>query len=205
MKGKIFKIITIVLIILFVVFGKKYIDYLTLDYQSIVRDSLNTFYSSGDKKDLDPIIEILNDYDSDSQMIKNVQNYSIELIDNWFNYLSGKYYCDLTNLTSCELQKEEIDALATKIDLLYNYSAEEVTIILPSSYRDLTAKKSEIDTNLNKVISSPRAKDPLTSEEIRLNRCKVATDCECRNGMCSCSYRDDNKTYSISCVDTSNS
>ncbi len=203
MKKNIGKIIFIIFIILAVFMGKKYIDNKTFDYTEIVTNSLSSYFVSGSTNELKPIIELLEKYRKDEQMVYNIQTYSFEIVGSWYLYLDDKYYCDKNNLNSCKAQLEEFKTLSTRLNDLYNYkSSNNYTIILPSAYSNLKSEGEKKITALNKIVASPSSKNPYTSEEIRQRRCESAIDCEnCRDGICKCYYITEDKTRdSVMCV-----
>lgn len=203
MKKKIGKIIILVVIVCAILFGKSYIDNKTFDYTEIVSDSLSSYFISGNSSELKPIIDLLDKYKSDSKITYNIQSYSFEVVGSWYTYLDDKYYCDKNNLNSCKAQLEEFKLLAIRLNDLYTYKNNNgYSIILPSAYNNLKSEGEKKVAGLEKIVASPSAKNPSTSEEIRLSRCKSAIDCEsCREGLCKCYYITENKTRdSVMCV-----
>ncbi len=206
MKKNIGKLILLILVVVGIFFAKNYIDKKTFNYSEIVDGSLSSYYVSGAINDLKPIIELIEKYKKDEKMLYNIQTYSFEVVGGWYTYLDDKYICDKNNLNSCKAQLAEFKILTTKLNDLYTYrSSNSYTIILPSAYNNLKTEGEKKMSGLEKIIASPSAKNPYNSEEIRLQKCSKAVDCDgCRDGLCKCYYVNENKTReSISCKDTS--
>ncbi len=199
MKKKAIKIFLVILFVLGIFFGKRYIDSMTFDYTEIVNDSLSSYYVSGVINDLKPIVELLEKYNNDEKMRNNIQTYSFKIVGGWYTYLDGKYFCDRGNLNSCKIQFEEFNALSSKLTGLYNYKSKNgYTIILPSGFNNLKSEGDKKIAGLKKIIESPSAKNPSDSEEIRIKKCKVAVDCEgCRDGVCKCYYINENNNREV--------
>lgn len=189
------KIITVVILIAIIFIGKWFIDNKTIDYETIVSDSLSSFYINGKTTELKPIIDLLDKVSYDSDLRSEIQSYSQSIVHSWYTYLENKYLCTKSNLNSCLVKVEEYKLLNAKLKSLYDYKCKDnFTIILPSSYTNLSNTGEEQINALNKIIKSPSAKDPKNSEEIRNEKCNKAQTCEsCRDGLCSCTYIDENK------------
>lgn len=190
---KYLKFVFIGIIIALIFVGKNIIDKKAFDYKSMISESLNTYYVSNSVNDLNPIIEFLEKNKNNEVIRSDVQNYSYEIIANWFLYMDDKYTCDKSNLNSCKVQLEEFNALNVKLLNLFDKKCEDgFTIILPSAFNSLKNEVTKKITALNKVVASPSSKNPMDSEEIRLKKCLVAIDCNsCRDGLCKCSYVDE--------------
>lgn len=195
MKKNIIKIIFLVFVIAIIIGGKKYIDHKTFNYKEVVDQSITSYLVAGTTDKLEPIISILDKYANDATMKSNIQSYSYTLIGSWYTYLDGKYVCDKSNLNSCKVQLEEFNALDAKLQNLYSMKSKDgYTIIVTSAYNNLKSEGEKKISGLQKIVASPSAKNPLTSEEERLQKCMVAVDCEsCRDGVCKCYYLDENK------------
>lgn len=194
-KKKFTKIILLLLIVAAIFLGKKVIDYKTIDYKEIVTKGLTDFYVTGVTSHLDPIVDILNEYENDEKIRNEIQKYSVELVGGWFTYLDEKYLCDYSNLNSCKAQLADFQAFLIKLDNLYLKKCNDgFTIIIPSSYTNFKSELEKKIKDINTVISSPSARNPQNSEEIRLKKCLVAVDCDnCRDGLCKCYYVDSNR------------
>lgn len=189
------KLIYIVIIVAMIIGGKFLIDYKTFDVSDVVNKSLSTYYINSEKNELKPIVDLLEKYSDDEIKRENIQNLSSEIVASWFLYLDDKYLCDLSNLNACKTQLEEFNLLKDKLKVLYEYkSSDNFTIILPSIFDNLNTEADLKIADLNKKISNPNAKNPLTSEEIHNRKCMLAVDCtNCRDGLCKCYYLDENK------------
>ena len=189
------KLIYIVIIVAMIIGGKFLIDYKTFDVSDVVNKSLSTYYINSEKNELKPIDDLLEKYSDDEIKRENIQNLSSEIVASWFLYLDDKYLCDLSNLNACKTQLEEFNLLKDKLKVLYEYkSSDNFTIILPSIFDNLNTEADLKIADLNKKISNPNAKNPLTSEEIHNRKCMLAVDCtNCRDGLCKCYYLDENK------------
>lgn len=187
---KLGKFVVIILIVIMIILGKKIIDTKTFDYSEIVSDSLSSYYISGVTTDLKPIIELLDKYKNDDNIIQGIQTYSDNIVGGWYTYLDNKYLCDKSNVNSCRVQLDEFKVLSTRLNNLYTYkSSKGITIILPSVYNNLKYEGEKKITDLDKIVASPSAKSPSDSEEIRNKKCASAVDCEnCREGLCKCYY-----------------
>lgn len=195
MKKNVIKIIFLVFVVAIIIGGKKYIDNKTYPYKEIVDQSMTSYLLGGTTDDLDPIVSLLDKYTDDATMKSNIQSYCYAILGSWYTYLDGKYLCDKSNLNSCKVQLEEFNSLNTKLLNLYNVKSEEgYTIIVTSAYNNLKSEGEKKISGLEKIVASPSAKNPLSSEEQRLQKCMVAVDCEsCRDGICKCYYLDENK------------
>lgn len=202
MKKFIPKLFIIISIVLVVLIGKSVIDHKTVDYKTIVNESLMSFYVNGHVKELQPIIDLLEEYEDDDVIRADIQSSSLSIVGSWYTYLDEKYFCDISNLNSCKAQLDEFIILNNKLNNLYDFKCEDgFTIIIPSSYTNLKNQGIKKVEGLEKIIKNPSAKNPLTSEEIRLRKCLVAVDCDnCRDGVCKCYYIDEDKNREeISC------
>lgn len=202
MKKNIMKIITLLVFVSAILWGKGYIDEMTFDYTDIVNNSLSSYYASGVINDLKPIVELLEKYNGNEKIRSEIQTYSFNIVGGWYTYLDGKYFCDRGNLNSCKIQYEEFNSLSSKLTGLYNYKSKNgYTIILPSGYNNLKSEGDKKIAGLKKIIDSPSAKNPSDSEEIRAQKCKVAVDCEsCRDGVCKCYYiNESNGRETVTC------
>lgn len=187
-------IIMIILIVVTVFVGKKVIDFKTIDYSETVTKGLADYYVNGVITHLDPIVSILDEYEEETEIRNEIQVYSGEIVGSWVTYLDSKYMCDYFNLNSCKAQVAEFQSLLAKIDNLYmKKSSDGFTIITSSLYNNLKSQIEKKIKDINVVISSPSARNPQNSEEVRLKKCVASVECsDCRDGLCKCYYVDEN-------------
>lgn len=203
MKKAIFKIVIVVAFIGAIFGGKKYIDFRTFDYKPEVKDAITNYFVNDNRDGLDEILKILDKNKNNDNKRTEVQNYSYTLVGSWFTYVDQKYACDdttfRTNKNSCLVQLDEFKKLYDKLVVLYNYkSSEGYTIILPSYYNSLVSQVQKRIVDLEKKAKSSR--NPQTSEEERLEKCKKATECEnCRDGVCRCYYTSNGVREELTC------
>lgn len=190
MKKLIPKLIFIALFAAIMVGGKYVIDHKTYNFRDDVTEGLTKFFISGDTEDLEKIVGLLNTYVDDEEYRKSVQTYSADIVGSWFVYIDNKYYCSLSNKNSCVAQHDQFVALQEKLDILYEFKADDgYTIIVPSSYNNLKQEVGDKIVALTNVINSTSARDPQTIEQIRIKKCSLTNDCEsCREGTCTCYY-----------------
>ena len=187
-KSRLKFLIIFVVIFLSLFFGKKYIDFITFDYKPVVNESLAKYYISSDSQDLKPIKDLLEEYKGNASIIKKIQNYSYEQVGQWFLYIDNKYQCDKKNANSCVAQLAEFKKLVSKLELLYQVKGGGYFIISPNGYSQLKAEGDKKVENLTAVANNRTYESPENSETIYQNKCKNATDCNCREGICSCQY-----------------
>ena len=192
MKKILPKLLFLGLVVAIVLVGKHWIDVKTYDYRDEVNKSLTNYFINGNTKELNPIIDLLNEYQDDEEYRKEVQSYSAQIVGNWFVYIDNKYVCTLSNKNSCTVQFTEFVALLTKLETLYKCKAQDgYTIIVPSTYNSLKEQTTEKITLLQKAVANSNAKNPSNIEQIRVKKCQLATECEnCRNDACVCYYTD---------------
>ena len=201
-SGTIIKLIILVLIIVTIIVGKKVIDNKTYDFSSEVRESLNKYFSSGNTKDLDKIINIIDENEKDRAYVDRIEDFASEEVEKMYAYVSNKYLCDKNNLNACAQALEEIKELNKKIDDLYEYKSKEGSLIInPSTYKTLQRNGQEKEKNIESVIKSFASKNAPTSESIRLQRCEQAIECNCNNSSktCQCKYNTGKVTIPIVC------
>mgnify|MGYP007069875661 CR=1 FL=1 len=199
---KIGKLLIIILLVIIIIFGKKYIDGKTEAYAEIVRHSLNAFYISEKTDDLKPIITLMDKHIDDRDYINTVQDYASNEVEKWFMNTSGKYLCNRTNLNACPEALAEQKRTNLLLEMLYEYKTKDNnTIITPSTYQSLKRQGVQNQSSIESIIKSPTSKNAENSEEIRLKRCKLATECQCNNNnpTCSCKYTENNITYALVC------
>ena len=191
MKKRLIPILLLILIII----GKMIIDNKTINYKPIVKDSFSSYFIKGQAQELNPVIEILDKIKYDDNLRKEIQNYNLEIINSWLSYIDNKYICIKSNLNSCINQVEELKNLETRLKTLYSSKCQDgFTLILPSTYTNITNDLNTKIKALNKIIESPSAKELKNNEEIRKEKCNKAINCDsCRDGWCKCIYLDDNK------------
>lgn len=202
------KILFLVIIVVGVFLGKKFIDDYAVDSSTVINDSLRKYYVSGLSSDLEPILDLLEKYSSFDDKKQDIQVAAVEYIDDWYNYVQLKYLCDTSNLNACSTQLDEVDLIEQRIEVLYNTrTSDGITIILPSHYQALVTKVSQIKENITDVTDSKRSKNAKSSEDIRLERCSNVnlSNCSCYSSstFCTCSYTDANKnSISLYCENT---
>ena len=191
-RTKLFKRLAIFLVIfLILLFGKKYISCITVDYKSVVDEALSNYYISTNVSDLEPITELLNKYKKNAKIVKNIQNYSYEQIANWYFFIDKKYKCDENNLNSCVVQLQEFQLLNVKIKALKEVKGGGYFIILPNAYDELLNSSTTKITSLTSATRNKNYTSPDNSEAIYQKKCSsvnVDNDCDCRDGTCTCSY-----------------
>lgn len=192
MKKALPKILFILLIVGIIIGGKKIIDYKTSDYKEAVSESLTKYFINGNVEELKPVIELLEKYQKEEELRKEIQDYSLTIVGSWYTYLDNKYYCDNINLNSCIAQLAEFKVLNQKLTNLYQTKCEDgFTIIIPSSYTNLNKQGAIKVQGLEKVVNNPGSISPQDSEKIRKTKCATAVECSsCRENLCSCYYVD---------------
>ena len=195
MKKGIIKLIFVLLLVVLVIVGKNIIDKKTFKYEETVEKSLSSYMVSGNISELDPIIELLDDYANDDTIRNDIQSYSFNFLGNWYTYLDGKFKCDRYNLNSCKVQLDEFRAINNKLQGLYSLKSEEgYSIIVTSAYNNLSSEGNKKVEGLEKLVASPNIKNPDDYETERQEKCAVAVDCEsCRDGVCTCYYLDQDR------------
>lgn len=206
MKKHLPKLIFIGVLLAVIFGGKAFIDYKTIDYEAVVNEGISNFFISGDSKELDPVIELLDKYANDEEIRKEMQDYGLDVVESWIAYLDNKYYCDKSNLNSCIAQLSEFENLESKLQSLYATKGEKYTIISPADYKFYMDQIDAKLTSLEKVVESPVASSPYDSERIRITKCATATECtNCRDNICTCIYTDVDRTREeVSCFVLSN-
>ncbi len=185
-----------------IVFGIKYINRKTFDYTDTIRTGLNRYNITGDKKDLYAIVELMDDYEDDREYISKMEDYASKEIQKLYDYVNGKYLCDKNNLNACNQALEEMKTLVDRVEVLYAYkSGDGSDIINPSKYQSIKREGENRIKAIESVIKSYASKNALNSEEIRLQRCENATDCNCSNNnqTCQCSYSTQHVKIGIVC------
>ena len=91
MKKILPKLLFLGLVVAIVLVGKHWIDVKTYDYRDEVNKSLTNYFINGNTKELNPIIDLLNEYQDDEEYRKEVQSYSAQIVGNWFVYIDNKY------------------------------------------------------------------------------------------------------------------
>ena len=193
-RKKLIKKLVIFLIIFSIMFGgKKYIDYITVDYKTVVNESLAKYYVSTDAQDLEPIANLLTKYQKNANIVKNIQNYSYEKVGQWFLYIDDKYVCDKENLNSCIIQLKEFKYLMAKLELLAKVKGGGYFILQSTIYEALKAEgESKIErlttASKNKTYTSPENADA-KYQKICAD-VNVDNDCKCNtsDGTCTCTY-----------------
>ncbi len=206
MKGKgigtIVKILIIVAVIATVIIGKKIIDNKTYDFTSEVKTSLNKYFASGNTKDLDKIIKLIDANEKDRDYIGRLEDFASEEVEKMYTYISDKYLCDKNNLNACEQALVEVQNLNQKIEDLYEYKSKDGSVIInPSTYKTLQRNGQEKEKNIESVIKSYASKNAPDSENIRLEKCEKATDCNCNasSKTCQCKYTIGKSNFTLVC------
>lgn len=191
MKKFIPKIIVVAVILAVIFGGKAFIDYKTIDYKSIVNEGISNFFISRDTNDLEPIVELLDKYANDEDIRKEMQDYSLDVVESWIVYLDSKYYCDKNNLNSCIAQLDEFESLYDSFTTLYDTKGKSYTIIAPGDYTFYNTQIDQKIKALKKIVDSPVSSSPHDSERIRITKCATASECtSCKDNICTCIYTD---------------
>ena len=94
MKKFLPKLIFIICLVGVIIGGKKYIEYKTEDYTEVVSKGISKYFVTGDTKELKPIIKLLEKYEKDEVIRKDIQEYSLDIVGSLYLYLDNKYFCD---------------------------------------------------------------------------------------------------------------
>lgn len=188
LKKRIFTLVKFIVIFIIMFFGRNYIRYITVDYKSVVDSSLTGYYVTGDTSKLMPIAELLNEYKKNAKIVDSVQSYSYQKVTDWFTSLDDKYLCDKNNKNSCLVQLDEFKFLVKKLNELYNVKGGGYSIIAPKGYSALKEAGEQKIEALNAISRNQNYQNPSNSEVIYQNKCNNATDCDCRDGICKCTY-----------------
>lgn len=195
------KIVFLGVIIALIVFGKQYIDKKTFKYEEVVDKSINEYFIYSDPTKLNDLKNLLDNYSDDESTTYDIQAYSGKVVWDWLTYIDNKYSCDRSNKNSCQVQLEEFQSLNNLINTFYNIKSKKgLTLMLKSTYSNIATQITGKITGLEKTIKSPSAKNPLDSEQVRQKKCAAVQDCSnCRDGVCTCTYIDGNRTEEIRC------
>lgn len=191
MKKKIiFVIAGIVLVILFFVGGRSFYLNKMLNYNAIVKDTINLYYVTEKTADLEPISELFEKYKGNDEVRNKIQEYSYEMVNDWFVYYTTKTVCDINNSNTCKAMASELEQLLPKISKLYNYrEIDGYTIISDAAFELLESQINKKIEDIDNILKDPNAKRPLNEAEIRENKCNSTNDCtNCRDGVCTCTY-----------------
>ena len=200
--GSYIKIFIIIAFFLTIIIGKKVIDSKTYDFTEDVRTSLNRYYVTGDKRDLDKIVDIMDKYENDRDYIGRLEDYASKEVEKMYNYISGKYLCDKKNKNACPQALDELNKLNDKIDVLYNYKSKGGSdIINPSTYNSLNRLGEQKTQQMESIIKSFATTNAPSSEDVRLVRCEKAVECNCNNNSptCSCKFNTDKVSITLTC------
>ena len=113
--------VIVALVIAFIFWFKNLYKNNMVDYKAKVGEALDTYYVSGNTKDLKPIMDYFIEYEKNVKIKEDIQSFSYDEISKWVNYVDEKYICTVDNLNSCELQLDEYNELLTKIERLYTF------------------------------------------------------------------------------------
>lgn len=164
------------------------------NYKDISKTAINNYYVSGEVDDLKSIPELFKKYKKKEEIKQDIQKYNYSLITEWFLFLDNKYICNVENMNSCKIKKNEYNSLIEKVNNLYNYrNIEGYTIISKTDYKNLIDDLNKKIESMNDTIKDPNAKRPLNEVEKKEEKCNSTNNCsECRNGICICTYLDEN-------------
>lgn len=196
------KLVFIGAIIATIFLGKDFIDKKTFKYEDTVNKTITNYFISGNTSELKPLQDLLDSYKPDDNIVYNIQTYSNDNIWSWFEYVDGKYTCNKANLNSCQVQLEEFKILQSRLNSLYSAKSPKNnhTLMLQSSYNNISSEVKKKLTDIEKIINSPSAKNPSDSEQIRQKKCSVVQDCtNCRDGVCTCTYVSEGRSEEIKC------
>ena len=195
-KQKLIKAISsgafILVVVSFVWFGKWLIDYKTFDYKATIHEALEKFYVSSQVSDLDPIVDLMDAYEKEEEIVNKIQVYVANEVGKWYTYVDSKYTCDKTNKMACAAQLEEFNILNTKLGVIHGVKANAGIIIDPKGYVDLSAQGTKKVKTLKSTVLSAGSSNPLNSQELYEKRCNSTTECEnCRDLTCKCYFIDE--------------
>jgi len=189
---KFIKLGILLVIVLVVVFGARYIKYITVDYESIIDSSLTKYYVSDNTQDLNEIKDLLETYKKNPKMIQNIQSYTYSKVGDWLSFTYDKFVCDSRNFNTCLAKLDAFNKLLKKIDSMYTVKGGGYFVISTNGYQELKTKGNKVVDELTAVSRNRGSySSPQNSETIHSNRCKVAKDCSnCNNntGVCVCKY-----------------
>jgi hypothetical protein len=198
-KQKITKLIStgafLLVVVSFVWFGKWLIDYKTFDYKATTLDALEKFYVSNQVSDLDPIVDLMDAYEKEEEIINKIQVLVANEVGKWYTYVDSKYTCDKTNKMACATQMEEFNILNTKLGVIHGVKSKAGRIIIdPKGYVELSAQGTKKVKTLKSTYLSAGSTNPLNSQEIYEKRCNEVSECEnCRDLTCKCYFIDEDK------------
>lgn len=178
--------------------------YLTqmVNYKAAVEDAIDTYSYSEQVSDLAPIADLFKKYKNHEKIKDEIQAYSYELVNEWYEYLINKYVCDLNNVNSCKLMLSELEDFEPKIDKLYNYrEIDGYTVISKNTYTNLMTKLDKKIKEIDAIIKDPSATRPLNEAEIKDKKCNATSVCSnCRDGVCTCTYtNEDGSKEDLTC------
>ncbi len=201
-------VLVVALIVAFIFWFRGFYKNNMVNYKAKVGESLDSYYVSGDTKDLKPIMDYFIEYENNIKIKEDIQSYSYDEISKWVNYLDEKYVCTVDNLNSCELQLNEYNEVLAKIERLYTFKEVQgykvITNRAHSSIIDDLKKKISYN---EEIISSVNAKAPMNEDEIRKDKCNKTNDCSnCRgnngiNNVCTCVYINNGVREEVLCKD----
>ena len=174
-----------------------------VDYKAKVGESLDSYYVSGNTKDLKPIMDYFVEYENNVKIKEDIQSFSYDEVSKWVNYVDEKYICSVDNLNSCELQLSEYNELLTKIERIYSFKeVQGYKVITNRAHTSITDDlKKKIAYN-EEIVSSVNAKSPMNEDDIRKDKCSKTNDCSnCRGTVCTCTYIDNGVREDVLCKD----
>ena len=199
-KLKIKKLISkaafLALIISIVWFGKWFIDYKTFNYKATIEEALDKFYVSNLVSDLQPIVDLLNTYEKEEEIVNKIQVHVGNVVKEWYEFIDGKYICDKANKMACVAQMDEFTNVNTKLGVIHGVKSKNGTIIIdPKGYVELSSAGTKLVKNLKSRVLSAGTTNPLNSQEIYEQRCEQAVECDsCRDTNCKCYFIDSDKS-----------
>ncbi len=198
-KMKVKKLISsscfLIAIISFIWFGKWFIDYKTFDYKTTINEALEKFYVSSQVSDLQPIVDLMDAYEKEDEVINKIQVHVANEVGKWYTYVDHKYNCDKTNKMACSTQMEEFNILNTKLGVIHGVKANKGLIIDAKGYIELSAQGTKKVKTLKSLVLSAGSSNPLDSQELYEKRCNETVECEnCRDQTCKCYFMDTDKT-----------
>lgn len=188
MKKRIFKLISFIIILVIMILGRNYIRYITVDYKTVVDNSLSSYYITGDSSKLNDISNLLGEYKKNAKIIDNIQSHAYLRVTEWFTYIDNKYQCDKSNYNSCLAQLDEFKFLVKKLETLYSVKGGGYSIIAPKGYQALLEAGEKKIEGLQGISKNKNYVNPYNSEYIYQEKCTNAIDCDCRDSVCKCTY-----------------
>lgn len=191
---KVLKFVLLAGVIAGLVFGGlKFLDVVTYDYLKVVNDAMVKFYTSADKDDLDPITLLLDEYSEDLEKVDYIQDEVDKNVEQWIDYLKGKYLCNSTNANACSVQLQEMENLLIKVETLGEVESDfGDKVITPRDYEKRMEEIEKYIKTAKDIVESESSTSPKSEIEKQKEKCASlgASSCEkCdQRGMCECVY-----------------